>query len=509
MIRKGRKEKRASSGSLAKQLTAYSVAAGAALTMSPQAESAIHVFHPAEPLKVDISQTVNIDMDMDGIADFSFYAYAGMGCWGLHIYRSDAANRFDGTESWARNVGIGEKVNPTRDIEGAFLEGCCHFTVPPWCGGNFNGANGYIGVKFRGHGGRDYDGWIHFNGDNDTIDGWAYEDSGGPIKAGDEVNTSIALTYLSDLNANKRKEIAVLQKTTSGNDVSSSIEIKDVSTRQTISIFPCLAPSFTPMGLDHIKDSKGKTTKIAVLGVSGNEPDSRIVRVQVIESATALPLKDIFFDNQYTPKDFAILNDRNGNGFREIAVLGENTATGLARIEIRDSASGDVIKTIVVGRSKDLSSVSLTPLPDQNSNGVSEIAVLQVNTVTKVNNVIIVDGQTGKKLKTIRCLKGYAPSAVRWTSDLNKNSVPEISVLGVHPVTKAVRVEIVDPLTKEIVKTVFFNKTFSPMDLATGDMNNDTYSELSLLEVNQDTGKSQIEIRDALTGKAIKTITLP
>jgi hypothetical protein len=534
MIRQERTKKGSLPRSLIKQLTAYSAAAGAVLAMNPQADSAIHVFHPAEPLKVDSLNSVNLDMDSDGTADFSFGANVGA----LSIARKDTANRFDGSvfsAYYARNISKGQIVDPSLDVNRAALMSascyaretrcwttdygqftCGYMTYCYWGSyGQFNASDGYIGVRFRGYDGRDYDGWIHFIGGHNpknlsgTIDGWAYEDSGGPVKAGDEVNTSIALTYLSDLNANKRKEIAVLQEAKSGNEVSSSIQIKDVLTRQTINVFPCLGPSFTPMSLDNIKDSTGKTTKIAVLGVRGDSSENRVVRVQVIESATGISLKDIFFDKQYIPRDFVVLKDMSGNGFSEIAVLGENTATGLARIEIKDSVSGGWRRTIVVGRSKDLSSVSLCPLSDQNNNGVSEIAVLQANTVTKVNNVVIVDGQTAKKLKTIRCLWGYTPSAIRWTSDLNKDSVPEISVLGVHPVTKAVRVEALDPVTKAIVKTVYFNKTYSPMDLATGDMDNDSLSELSLLGVDQVTGKSQIQIKDALTGKGIKVITLP
>ena len=54
MRRKEREKKRTLPGSLIKQLTAYSAAAGVVLLMSPKAESAIHVFHPAEPLIINL-----------------------------------------------------------------------------------------------------------------------------------------------------------------------------------------------------------------------------------------------------------------------------------------------------------------------------------------------------------------------------------------------------------------------------------------------------------------------
>lgn len=158
---------------LAKRLTAYSAAAGLVLAMSPQAESAIHWFHPSTPFEVDHSHTKTIDMDNDGTGDISFGLQPmGKTFWSLAVNRKNAAGRFDGTGRLVRRLEKGSMVTPSLDADAAVLMNERYFTTcypangtntsiicrwwTVWGDGAFNKeAKGYVGVKFRGGSGKD------------------------------------------------------------------------------------------------------------------------------------------------------------------------------------------------------------------------------------------------------------------------------------------------------------------------------------------------------------------
>ncbi len=200
MKNKNQEARDASSANLAKRLAAYSAAAGVALAMAPQVDATIQTFQPSTPVTMD----KGIDMDMDGVGDFFFLVdkdYSGYeGRRHLTIVRKHELNRFDDTDGAARRLLKGDPVNAALDGEEALLmdvitySGMSSEVWSSWgYDGQFNdGALGYIGVKFHGHNDTDYDGWILFEGGADyyplsgTIHGWAYEDSGGPITAGEE-----------------------------------------------------------------------------------------------------------------------------------------------------------------------------------------------------------------------------------------------------------------------------------------------------------------------------------
>jgi hypothetical protein len=205
------KKKKSKAGeSLAKQLSAYSAAAGVVLLVSPQVHSAIQVTRPVTPLVVSANSPVSIDMDNDGVADFTV-AKGSRACFtrtsydtficmqNIAIGEENAANRIQtaggSLDKFAVRLNEGETV--AAGGKGGLLMMTNTYTGnQSWYAYAYfnNGADGYIGVKFRGHDDKAYNGWIHFIGGADinnvtgAIESWAYEDSGKPIKAGYEVD---------------------------------------------------------------------------------------------------------------------------------------------------------------------------------------------------------------------------------------------------------------------------------------------------------------------------------
>jgi len=200
------------SESLAKQVSAYSVAAGAVLLMVTQAEAIIHLTTPHNPLVINSGNPeISLDMNGDGTKDFVFSLSNG-----LHLLPQGTYNGFVGTLAAAGTCGTSSV--PKRLAAGAVINivagpGAGNLMSGGWyttsvshkykchwgaCAQFNNGAEGYIGVTFRAEDGTLHAGWIHFTGGRSdaklsgVIDKWAYEDLPSyPIEAG--ATTSIVL----------------------------------------------------------------------------------------------------------------------------------------------------------------------------------------------------------------------------------------------------------------------------------------------------------------------------
>jgi len=534
MTRPRRDEDSLLTAHLAKRLTAYSAAAGVVLAMSPRAEAAIRWFQPATPLTVDHSTSISIDMDNDGIPDFSF-AWTGstFDVASVVVNRKHAANRFDGTGNVAQRLLKGYVVHPTLDVGAALLmraEWDClpsssarriarPMTCYPtylWGAGAFNeGASGYVGVRFRGGVGEDYNGWIHFTGGTSAqhlsgrIDEWAYEDSGGAIKAG---ASTIAHAFLDDLNGNGFSEYALL-RVIQGASYFSSVLTNDIVTRTRIKEVPCLGPQFRPVGMTRINNVDGNgNPALAILGVRENAAKEILaVRVELRNPATGSLIRNIGFAKGYRPSGLRWLNrDMNGNGVGEMAVLGTHPATGRSVVEIRDLLTGALVKRITVGPDSTVESIGLSYSNDLNGNGSQELVILQRNAKTLRSRLNIVDTKTGKRIKTIPCLsESWVPVGIASVGDLNGNKSLEQGILARRATANKVVVKIIDVRTGSILRTVSFNSRYSPQALATGDVDGNGVHELGVLGTNPADATNRIEIRDPVTGSLKETILIP
>ena len=207
MARKNRPEQKRARR-LQKQLTAYSVAAGAALALTNPADAAI-IKYNGPSLPVDLNTPQFIDIDSSGSTDFVFYgnAYFSPGAIGgtyanpigyveVYGYASNqiiGKGQFPGTTYWARRLPTGYQIgglNPNWAYYGGNLQGQATWMGFSINAGSFNGNTGFIGVKFYKLGDfNPFFGWIEYQGDanslSGTILGWAYESNpAAPINAG-------------------------------------------------------------------------------------------------------------------------------------------------------------------------------------------------------------------------------------------------------------------------------------------------------------------------------------
>ena len=140
------------------------------------------------------------------------------------------------------------------------------------------------------------------------------------------------------------------------------------------------------------------------------------------------------------------------------------------------------------------------PVPDFNSNGSPEIAVL----VSGSNQVVRVRDASASNLISSIDFGPDPAIAVSVIDDVSGNGVPEIAVLGIRP-AGAVRVQIKDALTGASVNDLFYGSAFVPVDMAVlPDSNGNGAAELAVLGRSA-SGGVRVQARDALTGLATST----
>ena len=189
---------------LQKQLTAYSVAAGAALALASPADASI-IHSGPQNIPVDVANP-NQYLDIDGMTfNQNSSAVPGADVTFNHSISSYyAANVIQGPaiflqwswpvlgNNWAKRFAPSDQIQlstPGYWANNAVLHSATnYYGVPLFGAGLFDGYKGYIGIKFD-IGGNDHLGWIEYEGQSNwtagTILGWAYEDTPGtPINAG-------------------------------------------------------------------------------------------------------------------------------------------------------------------------------------------------------------------------------------------------------------------------------------------------------------------------------------
>lgn len=144
-------------------------------------------------------------------------------------------------------------------------------------------------------------------------------------------------------------------------------------------------------------------------------------------------------------------------------------------------------------------------LDDQNGNGAEELALLQNDLDKGQIRVILKDGWTTKAIRTMRFFsRGWIPVALIALPDLNSNGSQELAVLAFHERASAVRVIIRDSATEELIGTIDFDGDFEPKELMVRGSNH-----IAVLGVHPVKNITQVEVRHAVSGALINKIRLP
>jgi hypothetical protein len=133
--------------------------------------------------------------------------------------------------------------------------------------------------------------------------------------------------------------------------------------------------------------------EIVAIGV---DPATQNVRVQVRDSASTATHYNIWLGNTNEAVDTALINDINGNGYPDLAIL-LKTPTGTGRVRVQDGLNGAFIRNLFFSAVEN--PTGLTVMPDYGGNGFEELATLGEN--AGVRHVQILDTSSGSQVNRI------------------------------------------------------------------------------------------------------------
>ena len=173
----------------AKKPLAVGVGAVGALGLASQADAAVQYSGPRNiPINASV-YTATVDLNGDGVNDF-YFLFSSLFSSFIGAIGRPPGNHLLATFSYifayAKNLATNYLINDAADHW--FFLGTLNGFYSTYGFGNFDGATGYIGVRFLINGNTHY-GWIQYRGDllsaSGTIIDWAYEDyPDTPIRAG-------------------------------------------------------------------------------------------------------------------------------------------------------------------------------------------------------------------------------------------------------------------------------------------------------------------------------------
>jgi hypothetical protein len=118
--------------------------------------------------------------------------------------------------------------------------------------------------------------------------------------------------------------------------------------------------------------------------------------VQVRDSDTTATLYNIWLGAVNEAVDIALINDINSDGFPDLAVL-LKTPAGTGRVRVQSGANGAFIRNLFYAVVEN--PVGLAVMPDYSGNGFEELAVLGES--AGVRHVQILDTSSGSQINRI------------------------------------------------------------------------------------------------------------
>ena len=164
--------------------------------------------------------------------------------------------------------------------------------------------------------------------------------------------------------------------------------------------------------------------ELAILSVlKGNDQ----VRTQVWDAVDATFQGNIWFGKVYQPFKLMTMPDINANGADEIVAIGVDPATQNIRVQARDSQSSATLYNIWLGNTN--AAVDIALINDINGNGSPDLAVL-LRTPTGTGRVRVQDGQNGAFIRNLFFNGVENPAGIAVAPDYNDSGFEELAVVG-------------------------------------------------------------------------------
>lgn len=228
-------------------------------------------------------------------------------------------------------------------------------------------------------------------------------------------------------------------------------------------------------------------------------------KVEIKDALTSQLLRSSsFFGADFHAIDLAVYDNLVGDGSVKFGVLGENNDPNVSdKLSIRDLATGANYRTLQLGKGWTVQQQAV--VNDMNGNGTQELAVMRVKSSGAVN-VTIRDSKTTNAINSIGLSRIYAPYQLLIVPDINGNGSEEVVVYGKTAAGEQAA-QLRDSKTGEQLRSVWFNKNFPAQDVATcGDNNGNGAADIVVLGKRASDGKLRAMVQDSKTGALIKAV---
>jgi hypothetical protein len=231
----------------------------------------------------------------------------------------------------------------------------------------------------------------------------------------------VSMDVVADYSGNSLPEVAVLGSEAGTDAV--RVQIQDTATGFLDNVF--LGTQSIAKDLVSVTDTSGNgIPEIGILGVlKANDQ----VRMQMWDAGTAAFQSNVWFAKVYQPQSTITMPDINSNGSDEIVAMGVDPATQNIRVQVRDSDTTATHYNIWLGAVNEAVDIAL--INDINGNGVQDLAVL-LKTPTGTGRVRVQDGLNGAFIRNLFYTVVENPVGLAVMPDYSGNGFDELAVLG-------------------------------------------------------------------------------
>jgi hypothetical protein len=231
----------------------------------------------------------------------------------------------------------------------------------------------------------------------------------------------VSMFVLDDYNGNDFPEIAVM-----GSDSKDAIRVQ-MQDSGTGEILDNVFLGNQGIGRDFVAVSDTSGNDMPELGILSVLKANDQVRLQMWDAVDATFQINVWFGKVYQPFKLMTMPDINGNGSEEIVAVGVDPATQNIRVQVRDSATAATHYNIWLGNTNQVVDVAL--INDINGNGVADLAVL-LKTPAGTGRVRVQDGLNGAFIRNLFYTVVENPVGLAVMPDYSGNGFDELAVLG-------------------------------------------------------------------------------
>jgi hypothetical protein len=220
--------------------------------------------------------------------------------------------------------------------------------------------------------------------------------------------------------------------------------------------------AFPPADLE-ISPSFGGTSADELV-VLGQRATDNAMAAEVFDASSRVLLNRIYFFEAppatctYWPLDLEIVSTFGDTSAPEIAVLGNRPSDNSTIAQMRDASTDTLVGSVTFDASYD--GVEMEVVDNLGGTSAPELVVLSKHESTGAVIGEIRDTSSGEWLKTVFFSSGYHPKGIEVLPNFGGTTAQELAYHGVRPSDGAVLGQVRDASSGALLKNTFFNANF-------------------------------------------------